>query len=65
MDCLYGEGASLDCVVSRFLCFAAIAGIPCMIAATTPFAFLSRHMAEDYIRIYQQLLSRSSTQAAA
>ena len=27
--------------------------------------FIDRHMAEDYIRIYQQLLSRSSTQAAA
>ena len=27
--------------------------------------FTDRHMAEDYIRIYQQLLSRSSTQAAA
>ena len=27
--------------------------------------FTNRHMAEDYIRIYQQLLSRSSTQAAA
>jgi hypothetical protein len=24
--------------------------------------FTDRHMAEDYIRIYQQLLSRSSTQ---
>jgi len=24
-----------------------------------------RHMAEDYLRIYQQLLSRSSTQVAA
>ena len=30
-----------------------------------PFAFPNRHMAEDYIRIYQQLLTRSSTQAAA
>ena len=27
--------------------------------------FTDRHMAQDYIRIYQQLLSRSSTQAAA
>jgi glycosyltransferase involved in cell wall biosynthesis len=27
--------------------------------------FTDRHMAEDYIRIYQQLLSRSSAQAAA
>jgi hypothetical protein len=27
--------------------------------------FTDRHMAEDYIRIYQQSLSRSSTQAAA
>jgi len=27
--------------------------------------FTDRHMAEDYIRIYQQLRSRSSTQAAA
>ena len=27
--------------------------------------FTDRHMPEDYIRIYQQLLSRSSTQAAA
>ena len=27
--------------------------------------FTDRHMAEDYIRIYQQLLSRSSTYAAA
>ena len=27
--------------------------------------FTDRQMAEDYIRIYQQLLSRSSTQAAA
>ena len=27
--------------------------------------FTDRHMAEDYIRIYQQLLSRSSTQVAA
>jgi len=27
--------------------------------------FTDRHMAEDYSRIYQQLLSRSSTQAAA
>jgi glycosyltransferase involved in cell wall biosynthesis len=27
--------------------------------------FTERHMAEDYIRIYEQLLSRSSTQAAA
>ena len=27
--------------------------------------FTDRHMAEDYVRIYQQLLSRSSTQAAA
>jgi hypothetical protein len=27
--------------------------------------FTDRHMAEDYIGIYQQLLSRSSTQAAA
>src|SRR6266850_1160856 len=26
--------------------------------------FTDRHMAEDYIRIYQQLLSRSSAQAA-
>ena len=33
--------------------------------ATMPFAFPNRYMAEDYIRIYQQLLSRSSTQAAA
>ena len=32
---------------------------------TMPFAFPNRNMAEDYIRIYQQLLSRSSTQAAA
>jgi len=28
-------------------------------------SFTDRHMAEDYIWIYQQLLSRSSTQAAA
>jgi glycosyltransferase involved in cell wall biosynthesis len=27
--------------------------------------FTDRHMAEDYVRIYQQLLSRSATQAAA
>jgi hypothetical protein len=27
--------------------------------------FTDQHMAEDYIRIYQQLRSRSSTQAAA
>ena len=27
--------------------------------------FTDRHMAEDYIRIYQQLLSRSSSKAAA
>jgi hypothetical protein len=27
--------------------------------------FTDRHMAHDYLRIYQQLLSRSSTQAAA
>ena len=27
--------------------------------------FTDRHMAEDYIRIYQKLLRRSSTQAAA
>jgi hypothetical protein len=27
--------------------------------------FTDRHMAEDYIRIYQQLLNRSSAQAAA
>jgi hypothetical protein len=27
--------------------------------------FTDRHMAEDYIRIYQQLLSRSSTHGAA
>jgi len=27
--------------------------------------FTDRHMAEDYIRIYQQLLGRSSAQAAA
>jgi hypothetical protein len=27
--------------------------------------FTDRHMAEDYIRIYQQLRSRSSAQAAA
>jgi hypothetical protein len=27
--------------------------------------FIDRHMAEDYIRIYQQLLSRLSAQAAA
>ena len=27
--------------------------------------FTDRHMAHDYVRIYQQLLSRSSTQAAA
>ena len=33
--------------------------------ATMPFAFPKRHMVEDYIRIYQQLLTRSSIQAAA
>jgi glycosyltransferase involved in cell wall biosynthesis len=27
--------------------------------------FTDRHMAQDYVRIYQQLRSRSSTQAAA
>jgi hypothetical protein len=27
--------------------------------------FTDRHIAEDYIRIYQQLLSRSFTQAVA
>jgi len=27
--------------------------------------FTDRHMAEDYIRIYQKLFSRSSTKAAA
>ena len=27
--------------------------------------FTDRHMAQDYVRIYQQLLSRSSAQAAA
>jgi len=27
--------------------------------------FTGQHMAKDYVRIYQQLLSRSSTQAAA
>jgi len=29
------------------------------------FRFTDRHMAPDCVRIYQQLLSRSSTQAAA
>jgi len=39
--------------------------IQALSVATTPFAFPDRHTAQDYIRIYQQLLARSSTQAAA
>ena len=34
-------------------------------AANSNKGFTDRHMAEDYLRIYQQLVSRSSAQAAA